>query len=228
MDNKIIIVTVCLLISIIAGQVKAENPGQVEFDSGISYNNFVYQMYRKGTKDDDYMMREDLHQGLGFYGEVIYWINNSYGLSLGIDKVEASWQGTDNYSGGDKRDFEYTSQLFGAYIKVMYELNDRINLTNSLINYQYEEHFRADYSWDKETFNYDLVNGSGLGFNLAIESNYEINEYFIIQSSAGYRYVKIDIEEEYDYSKEKLVTNVDDEVLRISGLGLKVGLNYKF
>jgi hypothetical protein len=57
-------------------------------------------------------MREDLNRGWGYYGEGVLWLDEKFGLGLGIDSATAIWEGRNYYSGGDTRDFEYSVRLF--------------------------------------------------------------------------------------------------------------------
>ena len=198
-----------------------------EFNTGITYNSFVYELNKDG-ETIDYTMREDLNSGFGYYGEGVFWLNNKLGIGLGVDFAKAVWEGRNNYSGGDTRDFEYSSRLVGPYTTVKYKLNKSLIVNLDIVHYNYQEHFQADYSWDKENFKQNLVVGDGLGVKIGTEFNYKINNSFYLIGKSYFRQVKINLEKEYDDVEETMKYINNDEELNITGLEVSFGINYKF
>ncbi|GAB6098677.1 hypothetical protein JCM16358_05560 [Halanaerocella petrolearia] len=223
MKRYLVILTIIIFLSSYTEVLAIE---KMEFNSGITYNNFIYQMVRNGKADEDYFMREDLHSGMGFYGEGIYWLNKKVGIGAGIDKASATWSGTNEYSDGDTRDFEYTSELVGPYGKLIYSLNNSINLSTHFIYYKYKEHFKAEYSWKDEIFSNNLKQGDGLGVALGVETNYSVSNNLSLKSSIHYRKANIKLNKEYDDVKDKTIFISEDEELNISGLRASIVLSY--
>ena len=204
--------------------VKAE---EINFNTGISYNNFVYKLTENGN-NKDYVMREDLNSGWGYYGESVFWPNKDWGVGVGLDVAKATWDGTNHYSDGDTREFEYSSKLIGPYTTIKYKLNKSLIVNLDLVYYNYKEHFRADYSWDKETFEQDFVTGAGLGIKLGTEFNYKLNDSFYLKGKSYFRKVGLDLKEEYDDVEERMIDIKTDKNLNITGLQVALGIVYTF
>jgi hypothetical protein len=117
---------------------------------------------------------------------------------------------------------------FGPYTAFKYRLNKSLIVNLDVVHYNYQEHFRADYSWDKETFEQDYLVGDGLGIKVGTELNYKLGNSFYLTGESYFRKTKIDLKKEYDDVEEKLIEIEADENLDITGLEVSLGLNYRF
>lgn len=192
----------------------------LEFNGGLTYNNYLYKKYdiQQGERnlDDGYFIREDLHQGTGYYIEAIYWKNSQLGIGLGLqkNKMIAEWESDSNTA-------RYKANLDSYYSSLIYSLNYTLDLYID-INYNL---YNENYS--KEDFSTVIKSGAGLGMMLGSKMNYPLNENIDLLLNTGYYLADIHIDEKYS-SYQGEVINVDDEVLLINGLGIKFGIKYKF
>jgi len=188
---------------------------KVELNFMLNYSNYIYDSYGDDVSGNTYI-REDLHDGTGFAGEAIYWLNK-WGIGLGVEKNMMSSKWNDNLE-----EYEYSSELTGPYAKMIYTLNDNISLYNNIINYHYKEHYK------KRGFNNDVVKGDGIGLLLGMKASYQINSNLLFILDTGYRMARIKIKEKYSSKKERLINNQNDENLKINGLRLALSLSYSF
>ena len=211
---------IILIILIFSYNIEAVALQNIKFDSGLTYNNYIYKKYDINSAikelDTDYFVREDLHQGTGYYIEMVYWLNNQWGIGLGLQKNEmnADWN-------SDFENHNYKSNLDTYYSGVTYKVNATLELYIDANYNFYQEHY------SKSNFSTDIKSGEGLGFMLGTKMNYEINKNFDVILNTGYYLAEIDIDERYSSYQGKVI-NVNDEELEISGLGLKLGIGYKF
>lgn len=213
----IILVILIFTYNVEAAKISKE---EIEFNGGLTYNNYLYKKYdiEQGEKelDNNPSIIEDLHQGSGYYIETVYWFNHHWGLQLGLQKNEmkAEWE-------SNNQEKVYKVNLDTYYSGLMYNLNCNVKLYCN-VNYNfYQEHY------SKEKFSADMKEGNGLGFMLGTELNYSLNQDLDLILDTGYYLANLEINERYS-SYQGEVINVNDEELRISGLGLKLGIGYKF
>ena len=211
-----------IIILLFSYKVEAIDLKNLEINGGLNYNNYLYKKYNldKGIEelDNDYFIREDLHEGTGYYTELIYWINKQIGLGLGVQKTEmaASWNsetGSENYY--------YQIDLDTYYSTLNYKLNSTLNLYIDLNYNNYLEHY------SKTGFSTKIKSGNGLGMMVGAKVHYQLNQNIDFSLNTGYYLAEIEIDQRYS-SYHGQVIAVDDEILEISGLGLKLGVNYKF
>ena len=218
MKESILILLIILSFSCNLEAEEMTNNG-FEFDGGVTYNNYLYKKYDIGQGgaelDNDYFIREDLHSGTGYYLEAVYWLNSEFALGLGVqkNKMEAEWETESSHY--------YESTLDTYYTSLKYRLEDNVKLYFDLNYNNYNEYYSiADFSTD-------IKKGAGLGVMIGTEINYSIYQNFDLRLQTGYYLADIEIEERYSSYQGKII-DVDDEELEISGLGLKLGLEYKF
>ncbi|MBM7556217.1 outer membrane beta-barrel protein [Halanaerobacter jeridensis] len=220
--KKYILILLILLSFNCSIEAKEITDKKIEFNGGLTYNNYIYKKYdlNNGEKelDEDYFIREDLHHGQGFYTEVIYWLNKKLGIELGLQKNEmkAEWDSENN-----SEKYEYKSNLDTYYSGVTYKVNPTLELYIDANYNFYQEHY------SKSSFSTDIKSGEGLGFMIGTKVNYQINKNFDVILNTEYYLAEIDIDERYSSYQGKVI-NVNDEELKISGLGLKLGIGYKF
>ncbi|WP_018247575.1 hypothetical protein [Orenia marismortui] len=189
---------------------------KLELDLMINYSNYVYKTYGDNVEEDNYI-REDLHHGKGYLGEIIYWVNNRFGVGLGLESNRMVSEWCDNLE-----KYKYSSQLEGPYAKMIYNLNDNIRLYNNIINYRYKEHYQ------KAGFDNDLIRGNGIGVLLGMKVDYPINNNLSVILDSGYRIVRIKIKKRYSSKKDELIKNKDGEKIKISGLRVGLSVAYRF
>lgn len=224
--NKYILVLIFLLLFSFSASANSLN--KFEFNTGVSYNNLLYNSYQDGQKNKDNLVAENLHEGIGFYGEGIFLLTNKLEVGFGIDKVIANYKETNQYEGSKIRDSRYTRELDGYYGKIRYHLDHTISLSNSFIYYFYKESFDAQYSWEKDDFNQIMEKGQGLGWMIGAEVDSPINENLSLKLFTGYRIANIKLVKEYDWYEESLIDSNDDKLLKINGLSISAGLSYEF
>ena len=221
MKKSVLIILIVLSFSC---SIEAQEIGnnKLEVNGGLTYNNYIYKKYdiNNGITevDDDYLIREDLHQGTGYYFEAIYWLDHQWGLGVGLqnNEMEAEWE-----SGTPAESYEYKVDLNTYYSSLIYRLNRTVQVYIDFNYNQYQEHYA------KEDFSTDIKAGQGLGLMVGTKINYALNSSFALILNTGYYLSNIEIDERYS-SYQGEVINVDDEELKISGLGLKIGMQYKF
>ncbi|WP_169730083.1 hypothetical protein [Halonatronum saccharophilum] len=200
----------------------------MEFNSGATYNNFIYSDIEDGEVNNDKWVREELNEGRGHYFEGTYWLNNRVGLGLGYQKSISTWDSIEYYDEESYRDFRSDYNLSSSYGRLAYRLNNNVNLDLALGNYSYSEDYYADYSWLEKDSNKKVLIGEGYGYRVGKEVNHNLSERLSLNTKAFYQQAKINLLESYDNDKGSLIEIEEDKVLGISGLGISLGVSYRF
>lgn len=217
---------VLLIILLFSSSSQAmEKEDKVEFRGSFNYSNYIYKYYDIKIKDgstikmlNDNFIREDLHQGTGYYGELVYWFNHKLALGVGLRKnnMVAEWS-----TGSEGQNNKYTSQLDSYYTKIIYSVNPNWSPYLNINYNKYKEHFSG------EGFDSDMRRGDGLGLMLGVVMTHPINQRLSFILDMGYYMNNIDITEKYSNYKYKVI-DIDNEELKMKGLVASIGLAYKF
>ncbi|AGB41549.1 hypothetical protein Halha_1611 [Halobacteroides halobius DSM 5150] len=213
---------VLIFIIVFSFNLTALAQSNIVFVGGLTYNNLLYSTIKQGQIDNNFALRESLNEGLGYYGEAIYWPVKRFGVGIGVDQVTAKWE--DTIQGiGRLIERRYTRQLVGPYTKVIYKLNRSTELGLSCVYYYY-----SDYRYETKYIDNYYKTGRGLGFLLGTKNNHSITDNLSIVTSLNYRVARIDLRKEYNSYTKELVANRKDDLLYIQGLRASMGITYKF
>ncbi|OCL27546.1 hypothetical protein U472_03025 [Orenia metallireducens] len=201
---------------------------RVEFNGGVTYNNFVYSEIDNGNLNDDYWVRESLNSGTGFYLEGLFWLGSKWGIGGGIDRASSSWSSFETYADSSRTDYLSEYYLDGYYGKLSYKLSDEIRLSVGISNHNFAENYMQDNSWEDGAFNEAVVAGDGLGYLLEAQVDYPVNDHIALMGSVGYRRADIDVKEVYNWNENKLVDSQEDNAIGVNGLRAGINLALKF
>ncbi|TDX49066.1 hypothetical protein [Orenia marismortui] len=200
----------------------------LEFNGGVTYNNFVYSDIEEGNINDSYWVRESLNSGKGFYLEGVYWIGSKYGLGLGLNNASSSWSSFETYNDSSRTEYSSEYDFDGYYGKLAYKLTDNVRLNMGLGHNQFTESYYEYNSWEKTPFEQDILAGDGLGVIVETQIDYPINDHVSFISNFGYGKAKLKLNHVYDWDTDKLVENSADKELIVDSLRLGINLAVKF
>jgi hypothetical protein len=201
---------------------------RIEFNGGVTYNNFVYSDIDSGKLNDDYWVRESLNNGTGFYLEGLVWLGSKWGIGGGIDRASSSWSSFETYADSSRSDYLSKYDLDGYYGKLSYKLSDEIRLNLGISKHNFVEKYSEDNSWENGAFNEAVVDGDGLGYLLEAQVDYPVNDHLALIGSFGYRKADIDVKRVYDWNQNKLVESQEDNTIGVDGLRAGINLALKF
>ncbi len=198
MKKYLILFDLVLLFAFTTGAMAAD----YEFVGGVTYNTFAMTDSDGNELDDD-----DLKSGIGFYGGILYWVNEQLAVGGGYESASSKYT---------ESGIETKNVLSGPYGNIIYRLNDMISLNGGVAFYTEELGVSDDVN------SITIFKSSGMGFLVGADLNYPIKENITITGNVGYRFANLPVKEimgaEYD----------GDEKLNLNGFRAGAGVNISF
>lgn len=188
--KKTIVLMVMSLLVVSAGVMAAE----LGFNVGATYNTFDGTGYVDGDKD----FEEDLDNGIGFFVEGLYPLDDKFRIGGGFDYAIASYDSDGEY------------KLSGPYAKLAYRINESLDVNAAVAYYKVKD----EYEDESEDF------AEGFGYLLGICYTHPITDELTFIFGGDFRIAKLDVDKDY--------AEVDDAEYDLSGFRANAALSFNF
>src|SRR5690554_4690580 len=168
--------------------------GDFEVVGGLNYNTFDLGVTVDGEVNDDLEFDDALKSGTGFYGGVLYWINDSFAVGAAYETANSSCK-MDEFNDSPNA-VEFANKLSGPAVTVVYKLNDMFSLEGGIASYSQDLNFTTEISGEDVSGAY--FKSSGLAYLVGGKFNYPVKDNISITGNLGYRIANLTVNEELD------------------------------